>query len=177
MTMHHTSHTKHRFAWLTPMPGQQSSIGPWILCENRSQHLPNTEPECVNITVDALLHLLASALDASNTRTENTVESTCGRFKAAHYRSENDSSRLFVQQRTDYFQRLELFVDGHLVVAFHEPVWPHLQRANLVDGNSLNLPQACVTMLETQRYSRESLQFLNPISDSDDDVLPASAVA
>lgn len=150
MLKSHSAHNKHRFAWLTPMPGQKSSIGPWTLCENRTQHLTHTDSDCVNVTVGALLHLLANALNATDAHKQNSIESECGRFKAVHHRNESDSSRLFVQQRSDYFQRLELFVDEQLVVAFHEPVWPHLQRANLGSSTRMNIPQSCISLLETQ---------------------------
>lgn len=154
MTHVHSDSPTHRFAWLTPLHGQKTSTGPWVLCENRTQHLDNIDIPCVNITVNALLHLLATSFNTDELDGQKSVSnydghvSECGRFEVRKHQQDNCSSRLFVQQRTDYFQRLELYVDKQLVAAYHEPVWPHLQHPHPAAGSRLTIPIACVELLE-----------------------------
>jgi len=155
----HSANSSHRFAWLTPVQKQESSTGPWVLCENRTQHLEKGDLPCVRVTVNALLNLLATSihpkgLDGQNELTgEHRITSGCGRFEARQIKQNNDTSRLFVQQSTDFFKRLELYIDDELITAFHEPVWPHLQQPQHATGSRLTLPLACVDMLEKAAQS------------------------
>lgn len=125
-----------------------------MLCENRTQHLENLDIPCVSITVNALLHVLAASFNTDELDGRNSVSnydghvSECGRFEIRKHQQDNCCSRLFVQQRSDYFQRLELYVDQQLVAAYHEPVWPHLQHPHPAADSRLLIPTACVELLE-----------------------------
>ncbi|MFK8083930.1 MAG: hypothetical protein AB8B97_26920 [Granulosicoccus sp.] len=136
------------------MQGQRTSTGPWVLSENRTQHLENGETSCVSITVNALLHLLGASFHTeglslhSNLSEHNEHQSACERFEVRRHQMDNCTSQLFVQQRTDYFQRLELYVDKQLVAAYQEPVWPHLQHQHAAASKRLTVPVACVEFLE-----------------------------
>ncbi|MFK7861837.1 MAG: hypothetical protein AB8B64_23690 [Granulosicoccus sp.] len=158
----HTNSPNHRFAWLTPLQGQKSSTGPWVLCDNRTQHLENNDTPCVSITVNALLHLMAACFHPEEL--EERVDypgldhhaSECGRFEIRKSRQDSCTSRLFVQQRTDYFQRLELYVDKQLVAAYHEPVWPHLQHPHQTASLRLTVPVACVDFFENLEQTQNA---------------------
>ncbi|MFK7995189.1 MAG: hypothetical protein AB8B87_13680 [Granulosicoccus sp.] len=162
MTHVHSHPTNHRFAWLTPLQGRVTSTGPWVLCENRTQHLENSDIPCITITVSALLQLLAASFpseEPGGQQQSNACDShisQCGRFKALKQRQDNCSSRLFVQKRSDYYQRLELHVDDTLVASYQEPVWPHLQHQHPATMARLTIPAACVEMLESAARSQAS---------------------
>ncbi len=108
----------------------------------------------VSISAEALLNLLASGLFAKQSQSatidserHDSTQSACEKFEIRRLKKTGDNTRLFVQQRADYFQRLELYVENELIAAFNEPVWPHLQHPNT--GSRLNVPLACIEFLES----------------------------
>lgn len=152
-SMHHLSNKKkNRFAWLTPLSPEVTANGPWVLAENETyRYFEADETHCRKIPIDSLLLLAASVLtipSSSSTETRDTWKSACGRYRVEWKKQQSDSSRLFVQQAEDYYARIELFIDDALLAAFHEPVWPHLQRAPLISVDRLIVPSACLDALE-----------------------------
>lgn len=144
----------HRFAWLTPLQKCKTSKGPWVLCENNIDQLASriATSDSSKVAVGALLSLTASVsgiLAAPNKSVSyNQWESACGRFAVVWHKQRNQSSRLFVQNRDDYYARIELHVDGQLAIAFQEPVWPHLHSQCSAEPDRLNLPTDCLLALE-----------------------------
>ena len=131
-----------------------------MLCENDNQNFANCCAEHTRISENALLQMLATAFDKRERQGQNTpgdehcIRSQCNRFEARLIRQDINQTRLFVQQKEDYFARLELYVDKQLVAAYQEPVWPHLQKPHSSSGEWLSVPQGCVTLLENAGASR-----------------------
>lgn len=145
--------TNSRFAWLTPLSNHLNSNGPWLLVENNSGSMNTTQSaKCRKVTHSCLLQLISDVLniptDSDSTVARARWDSECGRFSAIWSRSDSNASRLFVQRPEDYFSRMELQVWGQVVVAFQEPVWPHLQERKPLADNHLQIPIDCLDTLE-----------------------------
>ena len=148
-----------------------------MLCENDNQNFAHCCAEHTRISDNALLQMLATAFDKRERQGENTpgddhsIRSQCNRFEARLIRQNTNHTRLFVQQKEDYFARLELYVDKQLVAAYQEPVWPHLQKPHPSSGEWLSVPQGCVTLLEKAGASRSG-DDTAANSDNCDDIQP-----
>ena len=150
-----------------------------MLCENEddTQNFTHCYAEHTRISENALLQMLATAFDKRERQGQNTpgnehsILSQCKRFEARFIRKDTNHTRLFVQQKEDYFARLELYVDKQLVAAYQEPVWPHLQKPHPSSGEWLSIPQGCVTLLENAGASRSGYDSAAN-SDNRDDIQP-----
>lgn len=150
-----------------------------MLCENHTHRLPDRQHATANVTIDALLRLMATAFLESSEELGNPIStpdsyiSKCHRFEIRRQKNDEDNTPLFVQQQTDYFQRLELFIDNQLIAAYQEPVWPHLQDQQSLGVSQLNLPVACMEFLEHRASStsgsHSSLESANQAFHQDDD--------
>lgn len=145
--------SKSRLAWLTPV--QQSSIGRWQLCDTKERTTTTSGHDHTLISVNALLQLLDAAFNTHkkllgdpNSRLV-TIKSDCGSYEASYIREERDASRLFVQNRDDCLARMELYVNKKQIVAYQEPVWPHLQSPHCSTTTRLSIPNGFIDMLET----------------------------
>lgn len=153
MFLNTTRMPNSRFAWLTPLDGHNNSNGPWLLADNdtfRVEQDPTITTSKVN--VKALLDLMMGVLDVDSPdtqlKTKDQWQSDCQRFSIRWHKQSSDTSRLFIQQRSDYFARIELFVDDCLLVAYQEPVWPHLQRSLPTPIERLTIPYECIKALQ-----------------------------
>ena len=153
-SMQHRPHfSNNRFAWLTPLQENKASQGPWILTENKAHLYANTlDDSSRKITVDGILILIANALDFDSIRDCGIAgcewQSDCGKYKIMWNKQKSDSTRLFVQKREDHYSRIELHIDGELVLAFQEPVWPHLQHNSPSKTSRLDIPTGCLRSLQ-----------------------------
>lgn len=150
----------HRFAWLKPVEKRNHDNGPWVLVENQTQrYLPENYPDSVRVTINGMLDRMASVMTESILGglpgQEQCWVSDCNRFEIKWHRQKNDNSRLFVQQPSDYFARIELLIDGLTVLAYQEPVWPHLQHIRGAVVDRLYIPGDCIDILDT--YSLEQV--------------------
>lgn len=153
MFLNTTRMPNSRFAWLTPLDGQNNSNGPWLLADNdtfRVEQDPKTAGS--KISVKALLDLMMGVLDVESPDTQMKMkdhwQSDCQRYTIRWHKQSSDTSRLFIQQRSDYFARIELFVNDLLLVAYQEPVWPHLQRSLPTPVERLTIPCECINALQ-----------------------------
>lgn len=147
--------TSSRFAWLTPLTDALSSNGPWLLAVDNASATYGAPDASGHrkVTHSFLLQRLTEVLDMSGSGEQKANsfawQSACARFSVRWSRSESNDVRLFEQRADDYFSRLELYRDGELLVAFQEPVWPHLQATSTPgQGNSLSIPLDCLDALE-----------------------------
>lgn len=153
----------NRFAWLTPIQKCKTSKGPWVLCENRIDRCSACSPDADTrkVAVGALLSLAASVsgiLAAPGKSVNyNRWESPCRRFAVVWQKQRNESSRLFVQNRDDHYARIELHIDDNLILAFQEPVWPHLHTQSPDDPDRLNIPAQCLLALEAGAASARAI--------------------
>jgi hypothetical protein len=169
--MYHPSNAPtQRLAWLTPLSGQHTTPGGWLITHHLTQMTTITSEEHRRITASSLLQLMSGVLQIPRQSSDTSVPlywaSDCRRYTATWQRGDNLTRRLFVQRAGDYFARIELIVDGVLVAAFQEPVWPHLQKPaeNAVDR--LLLPADCLAALEiasmhSQHYAGYALPRFN----------------
>lgn len=152
--LHNTSRTPNsRFAWLTPLDGQNNTNGPWLLADDDTFRIEQ-DPDMltVKVSIKAFLDLIMGVLDvdAPDTcmKTEERWLSGCQRYEIRWHKQASDTSRLFIQHRSDYFARVELFIDDNLLVAYQEPVWPHLQRTLPTQIERLSIPTDCLHALQ-----------------------------
>lgn len=150
---HQAQSVNTKFAWLTPLHDSKKSHGPWILSDNETQTYSALPIDARSkISVDGLLTLLSSILDTSPLPTElessRTITSACGLYGITSYKQGSDSSRLFVQRKEDFYTRIELYIEGKLIVSFQEPIWPFLQDQVAPYGNRLEIPNDCLNWLE-----------------------------
>lgn len=151
---HQHNKESSRFAWLTPLNPGSSTMRPWVLASNQTDKLVKPdEPHSRKISMDSLLLLAASVLNRSEPCSNTTLaeyqwHSLCGRFSVGWQRMSGDSSRLFVQQASDCFARMEMRMDDRLLAAFNEPVWPHLQRTQAFNPDCLFIPGDFLDALE-----------------------------
>lgn len=142
-----------RFAWLTPLAGKNNANGPWLLTDNDTLRLEQ-EPSIstIKVSIKAYLDLLMGVLDVdsplTSTKKEDLWQSDCQRYAIRWHKQAGDTSRLFIQHRSDYFARVELFMDDNLLVAYQEPVWPHLQRSLPTQIEHLPMPMDCLQALQ-----------------------------
>lgn len=156
-----------RFAWLTPLAGQNNSNGPWLLTDNDTFRVEQDESITKSkITVKALLDILMGVLDVDSPetqlKTEDQWQSDCKRYLIRWHKQTSDTSRLFIQQRSDYFARVELYIDDNLLVAYQEPVWPHLQRSLPTKLERLTVPSDCIRSLQAGNRQMASHQHQLP---------------
>ncbi len=142
-----------RFAWLTPLDGQNNSNGPWLLADNDSFQVEHDSSDSISkVSVKGLLDLIMGVLDVDSPetqmKTDDQWQSKCNRFSVRWHRQDSDTSRLFIQQKSDYFARVELYIDGNLLAAYQEPVWPHLQRTLPTQVEKLSVPCDCISALQ-----------------------------
>ncbi len=166
---HHAHIPNNRFAWLTPVQSTATSKGPWILTENQTHHFASTTDEqSRKITVDGLLTLLASVLNLDSAQSRyskcNSWQSECQKYRLILNKCKGDNSRLFVQRKDDYYSRIELYNEEKLIIAFQEPVWPHLQHSSLSDIGWLDIPTHCLLSLENN--TRRSNQVYSDVNNA-----------
>ncbi|MFK7854682.1 MAG: hypothetical protein AB8B79_11240 [Granulosicoccus sp.] len=105
------------------------------------------------LSTASLLELMSTAINVAPASSEpvstSVFQSDCQRFRLISIKQKNDSKRLFVQNRNDFYTRLELYIDEILVLAFQEPVWPHLQHKTTTPIHAVELPTACLNWLES----------------------------
>ena len=147
------SYTNSRFAWLTPLAGHMNNNGPWLIVEENTSAIGlQLNEQCRKITRRGLLQMVSDVLysnsESGSKMTQSHWGSSCGRFSVRLERADSNESRLFVQRAEDYFSRIELWLDGQLLAAFQEPVWPHLQTGNTSMSNHLSIPVECLDALE-----------------------------
>ena len=180
----HSTPSNQRFSWLNAPAVSTAANGPWILSENKAVTSQSPADCWVNLPAKTLLTLLGSGLTAAQSQsatilatTHDHAHSTCGRFEIRRLRQLGDSARLFVQQRDDYFQRLELYVENELIAAFNEPVWPHLQQSAI--SVRVSVPAACIQFLEfiTAHKTETETQTLCESANQADIGKPDEAVA
>lgn len=164
MLQKHTNAKNHRFAWLKPVGLHNYDNGPWVLVENQTQrYQPEQCPGSVKVTINGMLDRIASALPqgimGGAPGEEQSWSSDCERFQIRWHRQKNDNSRLFVQQRSDYFARIELLIDGLIVLAYQEPVWPHLQQSSNTIVDRFFVPADCIDILDA--YANANLKRNN----------------
>lgn len=160
--MHKEYHrSDNRFAWLTPLPGHANQTGPWLIVENntiRPEH--DSTERCRKVSCDYLLQMMIDVLDSTSQTgdepTHTRWTSSSGHFSVLRKQGASDDSRLFVQRSDDYFSRVELYVNGELLVAFQEPVWPHLQPASPAASNRLSISADCLEALQGGALANQS---------------------
>lgn len=160
------SYTNSRFAWLTPLAGHMNNNGPWLIVEENTSAIAQRPTEqCRKVTLRGLLQMISDVLYSTSESGSKTARShwgsSCGRFSVRLERADSDDSRLFVQRAEDYFSRIELWLDGQLLVAFQEPVWPHLQTGNTSMSNHLSIPADCLDALEAGALASKSIPASN----------------
>ncbi|MGQ7846537.1 hypothetical protein ACUNV4_18795 [Granulosicoccus sp. 3-233] len=148
------SHNISRFAWLTPLSGHLNNNGPWLLVDEKTSTAGRQHGgQSRKVTHSCLLQMMSDVLDVGSSNQDKSLQaswtSACGRFSVNRDRGASDDSRLFVQRPEDYFLRIELRLDGDLLVAFQEPVWPHLQSGPGGMSNHLSIPIECLDALES----------------------------
>ena len=147
------SQRRSRLAWLTPLQISQSFGKSWVLTYTSSQWIASTDTPCTRVTTDALLLLLDATVNTGHRETHaehgacTTFTSNCGRFEVNWRQQKGTAERLFVQQASDYFQHIELIIDGSTAVTYQEPVWPHLQAPRPKTPTTLSLPTDCIKQL------------------------------
>mgnify|MGYP000698391481 CR=1 FL=1 len=150
-----------RFAWLTPLPGHTNQTGPWLIVEDYTSQLGQkiTDP-ARKVSCDCLLQMMGDVLEvASETGDQSTHTrwtSSCGSFSVLCMKGTGDDSRLFVQRPEDYFSRMELYVNGKLLAAFQEPVWPHLQQSSPSASKHLSISADCLDALQNGALANRS---------------------
>lgn len=174
-----------RLAWLTPLQISQCFGKSWVLTYNAAPMNTSAATPSTKVTEDALLLLLEATVDA-NQRNTNGADGACSTFASAcarievHWRQQKSTAeRLFVQQASDYFQRIELMIDGRMIAAYQEPVWPHLQAPRSDTLTKLMIPTECLKVLEAaattgSRLPTQTQQVANsPNNDIDDQTAAA----
>lgn len=169
-----------RLAWLTPLQISQCFGKSWVLTYTSSQLIDRADTPCTKVTEDALLLLLEATVDANQRKghaehgISSTFTSDCGRLEVHWRQQKSTAERLFVQQASDYFQRIELIIDGNIAAAFQEPVWPHLQAPRSETKTKLMIPTICIKLLESasktgSRLPTQEQEVANsPYNDIDD---------
>jgi len=181
-SMHHLSNKrKNRFAWLTPLSTQGATKGPWIITDNQTCRFFETDnARCRKISAASLLALAAGVLDTASSGSDNEMRDTwtsdCGKYRVDWIKQASNSVRLFVQQKEDYYARIELYIDNALMAAFHEPVWPHLQQSTPASTDRLVVPGDYLDALEANAIHIKQKPELSDIwSDGADDNMAQAA--
>jgi len=174
-----------RLAWLTPLQISQCFGKSWVLTYNAASMNTSTDTPLTKVTEDALLLLLEATVDATQRKTNgaegasSTFKSACGRIEVYWRQQKSTAERLFVQQASDYFQRIELLIDGRIIAAYQEPVWPHLQAPRPDILTRLMIPKDCIKLLESaattgSRLRTQAQQVANSQNNDIDDQTAAA---
>jgi hypothetical protein len=152
---------KKSLAWLPCLEPSTTSKGPWILSDNHTaRFLDGYHQPVRKITADSLLMLAASVLTiptpTSGKVSNNSWGSPDSGYCVKWCRPAATEDRLFVQNADAYFARIELFINGMLLVAFNDPLWPHLQKESDNTNHKLTVPCHFLDAIETKCLSLAS---------------------
>lgn len=152
--------SNNRFAWLTPVSGQDNNQGPWVLVHNDTQRFAYDGSTAYRrISISGLLQFASGVLDIpkglDQSRKQLVWKSACNRYRVEWHRHDGDGSRLFKQRPEDHFARIEIWIDKVLQAAFEEPVWPQLHESGSVTTNRLMIPTDLLTTLEASSLKNQ----------------------
>ncbi|MFK7889402.1 MAG: hypothetical protein AB8B63_01200 [Granulosicoccus sp.] len=175
MFNNHSRTPNSRFAWLTPLDGHDNSSGPWLLTDDDTFRISQGMTDKITkVSVKGLLDLMMQVLDietpTAQLKMQDEWKSICGRYNIRWHKQVSDTSRLFIQQRSDYFARIELYIDEHLIAAYQEPVWPHLQRSLPTPTERLPIPADCLQALQSARVEPGSRLLPQTSAANQDDI-------